>query len=1681
MLSWKYQHLKKVKSLNVLIVLLLCLWLINPLGEKPALSIMEKIDGISVAEREMSDLEKEKPLISDEVKSKVAETLQGFAGGFLRNLGEKAEDIYFYTQSAEMAAGFGISEARFRVSSLGQNPSTHNEIEFSDEPSRTRTQTALAVEFLESNAVMPVAEAPTGAYSNSYRGGNVESWVDCNPYYQKLVYYNIYEQIDLIYEVKDSQLKYEFIVHPGGNVNDIKAHWTGPVALELIQGEGIRVLMQGKNGYPVSDGLVDSSPIGYQSHSRERPISASFKLLEDNTYAFLVPAYDPTEILIIDPVLSPVNHASYSTYMAGSVNDNAKGIAVDSSGNAYVTGYTYSTDFPTVNAYNTTGDGNPSYIDAFVFKFSADGSSLLYSTYVGGSYHDRGWGIAVDNAGNAYVAGDTKSTDFPTVNPYNVTGDGSTSYFDVTVFKLSADGGSLLYSTYVGGTRDDYGEGIAVDTSGNAYVTGSTYSTDFPVVNAYNATGDGSTSYRDAFVLKLSADGSTLYYSTYIAGSRNDFGLDIAVDWARNAYVAGYTQSVDFPTMNAYNATGDGSTLYADIVVFKLSTDGNQLLYSTYVGGSRSDTSRGIAIDGAGNVYVAGTTQSIDFPTMNAYDATGDGDGDAYDIVVFKLSAGGDSLLYSTYVAGSDDDLAMDVAVDSSGNAHVIGHTYSTDFPTVNAVDATGDGSYRDLVVFKLSADGNQLLYSTYFGGTHDEVGFGIAVDSSGNVYVTGDTKSTDFPTPNGYNATGDGNPSYYDVVVFKLSTEGYSLEYSTYVTGTSNDRGQGITVDSWGNVYVTGETQSTDFPTVNAYNATGDGTANYDAFVLKLSADGGTLLYSTYVGGTQHDYGMEIAVDSLGNAYVTGRTASTDFPTTSNAYNETGDGTITFYDAFALKLSPDGSSLLYSTYIAGSHQDYGEGIAVDSSGSAYVTGYTYSTDFPTVNAADATGDGTTSSCDVFVLKLSSDGSSLLYSTYVAGSNDDLGYGIAVNSSGSAYVTGLTRSTDFPTVNAYDATGDGTTKRDAFVFKVAANGQLLFSTYVGGSDHDYAQGIAIDTLGNAYVTGYTNSTDFPTKNAYDAVGDGNGAFYDVFVFKLAADGQNLLYSTYVGGSNDDWGYGIAVDHSGIAYVAGYAKSADFPTVNAYDGTGDGDPILTDVVVFKLSSDGGDLLYSTYVGGSRSERGQGIAVSSSGNAYVTGYTASINFPVEDAYDGTSDGDNAYYDVVVFAIAYHHKPAPPTDLKAALSADQRVILTWNAPVDDGNLPITSYRVYRGNASMFYGSVLFLGETTGEAFIDTTAVPGITHYYAVTAMNSLGESLFSNDINITVAFASGVTSPGAPQSLSATPGDNFVELSWAPPLVDGGTTITSYRVYRGTSSGIYALIGVVTTGMSFNDTTVASGTTYYYVVTAINAIGEGVFSSEVSITATGTPPITTTIPGIPQNLSATPGDNFTVLSWSLPLDDGGLPITSYRVYRGTASGAYLLLGVTNDTQFTDTMVMGGTTYYYVVTAVNEAGESVFSSEVTATPTGAPSPLATVPGAPQNLVATSGVNVVALSWSSPSHDGGAAITIYRVYRGTSSGAYFFLGATTSTSFNDTTAAGATTYHYVVTAVNAVGESVFSLEVSATPTSEPSESSEPPESSITSKSEDGSAPGFLVLLLVLSMLGALKRKRKAS
>ena len=477
------------------------------------------------------------------------------------------------------------------------------------------------------------------------------------------------------------------------------------------------------------------------------------------------------------------------------------------------------------------------------------------------------------------------------------------------------------YATYLGGTSDEADEpfegieGVAVDSAGNFYVTGTTQSADFPTTVGADRTLDGS---RDIFVTKFSPAGAVLY-STYLGGGCDDSARDIAVDAAGNAFVTG-----------RFN----GGLCYAESVgalVAKLDPAGG-LVYASVLGGSLADSSVGqaIAVDAAGHAYVTGITTSAshDFPTTPGAYRTGECDNDlpfANDGFVAKLSTDGSTLLYSTVLCGSGDDSPTGIAVDAAGNAYVAGTTGSSDFPTVHPFQATRGGGPVGLTGFvsKLTPDGSQLAYSTYLGGSESQAIGGIAVDEQGNAYVTGETASDDFPTTPGVLQEHAGNRLCIEVCtdafVTKLDPSGSALVYSTYLFGELDDAGSRIAVDRAGNSYVVGTTNSSYFPIVDAFQSSDRGLD--DAFVAKLDPHGTRLVYSSYLGGSRAgesprtgvDEGWSLALDPTGNAYVVGYTQSYDFPTTPGAFQPAlGAGICDFFgtscgDAFVVKVTAGG------------------------------------------------------------------------------------------------------------------------------------------------------------------------------------------------------------------------------------------------------------------------------------------------------------------------------------------------------------------------------------------------------------------------------------------------------------------------------------------------------------------------------------------------------------------------------------------------------------------------------------------------------------------------------------------------------------------------------------------------------------------------------------------------------
>jgi hypothetical protein len=601
---------------------------------------------------------------------------------------------------------------------------------------------ALALRFVGADRQASVAGSGRAPGTVNYlRGDDPSRWRTNVPTYYGVVYRELWPGIDLRLSGADGALKYEFRVRPGARPQDIRLAYRGAQGLRR-DGDGALQIATALGD------LRDAPPIAYQEIGGVRvPVESRYQLSGHNAYGFALGSYARDRELVIDPSLA------YSTFLGGGSDEIGNAIQVDAAGNAYVTGYTQSPDFPTTaGAFDRTGAASNN-LDVVVSKINPSGTALVYSTFLGGGNFDQGRDLAVDSAGNAYVTGQTMSPSFPTTGgafdrTFNVDNCPRCGIDQVDAFvaKLNPAGSGLVYSTFLGGTQPDETFGIALDGARNAYVTGETQSSNFPVTaGAFDTTANGGT---DDFVTKLNATGSALVYSTRLGGSDNELPEDVAVDANGNAVVGGSTRSTDFPTTpGAFDTTQNGGAFDErfDLYATKLNAAGSGLVYSTFVGGSKSDFGGDFALDAAGNAYLAGGTLSPDFPTTpGAFDPVFGGGSEG---VAVKLDPSGSRLVYSTFLGDAGGSA---VVPDAGGNAWLAGTSGSTAATTADAFDRFFNGGTVDAYVAKLNATGSALQFASFLGGSDTDASGDIALDPAGNVYVTGHTYSPDFPTTPG-------------------------------------------------------------------------------------------------------------------------------------------------------------------------------------------------------------------------------------------------------------------------------------------------------------------------------------------------------------------------------------------------------------------------------------------------------------------------------------------------------------------------------------------------------------------------------------------------------------------------------------------------------------------------------------------------------------------------------------------------------------------------------------------------------------------------------------------------------------------------------------------------------------------------------------------------------------------
>jgi fibronectin type 3 domain-containing protein len=856
--------------------------------------------------------------------------------------------------------------------------------------------------------------------------------------------------------------------------------------------------------------------------------------------------------------------------------------------------------------------------------------------------------------------------------------------------------------------------------------------------------------------------------------------------------------------------------------------------------------------------------------------------------------------------------------------------------------------------------------------------------------------------------------------------------------------------IDKSDNIYLCGETSSTDFPIYGkSFNLSSYG----GIFVTKIKADGSGLVSSTVLGGNGADWPYSIVIDDINNTYVTGWTSSADFPTTPNAFDRRLDGG---HDVFILKLNASWNAIDYSTLVGGSGDEIGGGIKLDSDGNICVAGSTNSSDFPVTSGAyDPTING---AWDFFAFKLNSSGDKMLFSTFIGGKSDDgilvgdnLFTKVGIDGSNDFIITGESYSMDFPLTPS----ADESTRRWSVLLKLKSDGSALeYSSYLANGT---PLSMELDSSGDLYATGYTTDSQFPTTpNAYDQTLNGAS---DIFFLKFRMPSRPSVPRNLSATQGD--GYQI------LNWSA--------PASNGYK------PVTGYLVYRGLQAD--NITKVATLGNVTSFNDSGL---------VNGRTYSYQLS---ALNAVGEGNRT----AVFNYTTGTFPNPPTDLKSA-GGNRFVNISWTAPADTKGFPIVNYSIYKGVGD---GQNLTRCATIENItfFNDTAATNGLNHYYAVTAINARGESRKSP-----VKYALPGAVPSAPASLSALEGDGYVLIGWEPPNDDGGMPVQKYRIYEvkngmpglleettdlfwnvsevkngepsifavsainaigegeltppitaipglvpdapvltlNGGNGIIELSWAVkyngglpvtrydvfksdksaskveflfnTTETGYTDLTVMNGDTYYYAVSAANLKGEGARSPVKSATPVGDG----RIPGLPVNLTGNPGNGYATISWSAPTDSGGLKDIEYKIYKGESEDSLSLLMDTSQTAFNDTRVINDVAYFYAVSAVNAIGEGSRTPTIQVMPKGD----GRIPGIPLDFSVERVNNSIHLKWSEPTDYGGLEISTYNIYKGTDQTNIVKITSTPALTYLDNDWQYGTRYHYVIKSVNGFGES---------------------------------------------------------
>lgn len=937
--------------------------------------------------------------------------------------------------------------------------------------------------------------------------------------------------------------------------------------------------------------------------------------------------------------------------------------------------------------------------------------------------------------------------------------------------------------------------------------------------------------------------------------------------------------------------------------------------------------------------------------------------------------------------------------------------------------------------------------FFTYIGGNDADfiVRKGcVLIDQKGNTIVAGTTRSSNLFTLGGLQ-----NNSFHgwdDIFIMKFNKGEMYPIFSTYLGGSGSDFCNDIILDIEGNIILCGETFSDDFPvTPDAFCKTRQDYSSQSGYISKISANGTDILFSTFI---QTEDLKTVSVHSIvsdlhGNVCALGRTYGNKYPVTQDAFDPIYNGG---GDIFISKFDENCSSLLYSTYLGGSKYDDVHDCWVDSYGNLYCTGSTNSVNFPTtLNAFQRQLNGAS---DAFIFKLSQNGTSLEISTYVGGSNEEIGNAIIMDSNRTIIITGLTDSSDYPiSSDAMDSTIAGNV--DCVLTQLSHNGsKILYSTFIGGDEKDMGTDLELNNNNEIYLVGQTDSTNFPIQQpCFDMTTNGGS---DIFALRFNLNSHQIISSTYIGGSDHESNAACAIQNETSIILIGETSGINFPTTtNAFKSVYNGGPSDLFLCKFQLGIQVGNkpsMPEKIHI--EAMDRQIKITWEKSlydGGLPILGYLlyrgfdsnnksilVTLNKTTYDYIDTSIKiGFEYFYAISCFntltegflnnstGIFSWGQPTAPVNFSATPGCGT-VSLQWNRPLDFGDMQLQGYRVYRGDNRESLLEIVDL-KSDIYGFIDENVINGNTYYYRITGFNLRGEGGSSGIINITP-----IGPPDRVSTLFITSGDALVNLRWEAPEVDGGRPIQGYTILRGMTKESLSVIVILEDVYTYLDINVLNNITYYYSIYAMNSLGNGTIYPIIIVQPKGRP-------GSPTNFTASSGNGCIILRWMPPENDGGFNITSYRVYRGIYPEYLIFLVSTGPVGiYSDLDVLKGDVRYYRIRALNNAGEGPPSDIIEIKVLGTPGP-------PQNLRIELMIESVMLKWSAPSDWGGAQSLSFMLYRGSSNNVLEPLNIVVNQQeYLDYNLTLGKRYFYTVLAINDAGLGPMSVTVSIIPGSLP-------------------------------------------